>query len=87
MSLIFAVILAVFLWNTTTKLLFEPPQALAQQKIDNCQFYYDKAKQLAEESAEDLPQGITTDFDPRMAKSNSSIAYSWLYKNCKKYGE
>jgi hypothetical protein len=65
---------------------FGPPPVLAQSK-DQCKIYYDKAKELAEESVEPLPPGQTVDFDPRIAKSNSSIAYSQIYRNCKKYGE
>ena len=57
------------------------------QIVSSCQTYYDKAIKLADESVEPLPPGQTVDFDPRMAKSNSSIAYSQIYKNCKKYME
>ena len=61
--------------------------AVAQGKPENpCKIYYDKSIELANESTKDLPPGQTVDFDPRVAKSNSSIAYSWIYKNCKEYG-
>ena len=57
------------------------------QSSTSCKIYYDKAKELAEKGAEDLPQGITMDFDPRVSKATSSIAYNQIYRNCKKYGE
>ena len=62
--------------------------AIAQKKeTDYCKIYNNKAIELAEESAKDLPPDTTMDFDPRMAKSNSSIAYSQIYQNCKQYAE
>lgn len=64
------------------------PTTTAQNKPESlCKIYYDKAKELAEKSIEELPQGQTIGFDPRIAKANSSIAYSQIYKNCRVYGE
>lgn len=81
----FIVLTTVFLVSIVINM---SKNALAQPHVSvQCKFYYDKAKQLAEESVEPLPQGITIDFDPRVAKSNSSIAYSQLYRNCKEWGE
>jgi len=68
---------------------FGPLPAQAQQNQNTCKIYYDKAKELAEKGAEDLPSGGAqiVDFDPRVAKSNASIAYSQIYKNCREYDE
>lgn len=67
---------------------FGTSNAEAQEKSqDSCKVYSDKAKELAEKSERDLPAGITIYFDPRIAESNDSIAYSQIYRNCKEYGE
>ncbi|MEK7503098.1 MAG: hypothetical protein AAB556_01480 [Patescibacteria group bacterium] len=65
---------------------FGPPPVMAQQNQNVCKTYYDKAKELAEKGAEDLA-GQVVDFDPRIAKSKASIAYSQIYRNCKEWGE
>lgn len=83
-------LLAAFIFTIVDNIMFpnNTPNILkAQAKTNECKIYHDKAKELAEKSAKDLPDGQTIYFDPRMAKSNSSIAYSQIYRNCKEWGE
>lgn len=71
--------ISIFIFVTTSRAEIQGKQQ------DSCKVYYDKAKELAEKGTEDLPQGITMDFDPRVVKANLSVAYSQIYKNCKEY--
>ena len=80
----FIVVTLIFVIAIINMLNFENAAAQSSEK---CKIYHDKAIELAEKGVEDLPQGITMDFDPRMAKSNASIAYSQIYRNCREYGE
>lgn len=83
-------LLAAFIFTIVDNIMFpnNTPNILkAQAKTNECKIYHDKAKELAEKSAKDLPPGITMDFDPRIAESNASIAYSQIYNNCWRWGE